>query len=100
MFKSTSSPIGSLSPAAREDILKQVPDATLVLVLDKQREVTPIAINPNDDTKYVSREEAEKKCQEHKFAALSKSAIFNFGVGSGWCLVDVGGGNLVWVWHP
>jgi hypothetical protein len=93
--------IDSLSPEAEKDIKKHVPDAALVLVLDDKGEVTPLAVNAaTTETKFIDRKTAREYCSKAKYTDLSKGLTFSFGSGSGWCLVDGGGGYLIWVYKP
>ncbi len=102
MFKSTDE-IKYLNPNTEKEIKALVPDAVLVMVLDKENEITPLAFKvPKEmgDTEFIDRKEAKKRCMVSTFTDLPKSMSFSFGSGSSWCLVDVGGGRLVWVWRP
>ncbi|MEE9397937.1 MAG: hypothetical protein V3V31_13080 [Methylococcales bacterium] len=95
----TTCDIKRLCPEAEKEILEQTPDGALVLVLDLAGGITPLAIG-RGETQFLDRKTAEEKARASKYTSLPKSLTISFGTGSGWCLVDDGTGDLIWVYHP
>lgn len=98
MLKTTCD-IKCLSPETQNEILGLVPEGTLVLVLDGDGNITPLAIG-DGETQFIDKSTAEEKVLNSTYTSLCKCLTFSFGSGSKWCLVHDGAGNLVWNYHP
>ncbi len=101
MFKSTSD-IVSLSCEAENEVKNLVQGATLILVLNEEGDLTPIAVKTGEEseTKFIDRKTAEEIAKKSTFTRLPDCFKVVYGTSSQWCMVDGGAGFLVYNYKP